>query len=143
MDEEKVKHFQTQKFDLDVVHNCTIFLTLMAPALPNPRVVPHISADHFAEHVAFIWHLFVCHVFDFFLNDICHVFNFLLLLLIFLLFFVHIANLLRGLHLLNVCLTLFYIYWQKNTGKQITMRENQNRLPGSQNNSHIMCDTYK
>ena len=90
MDEEKVKHFQTQKFDLDVVHNCTIFLTLMAPALPNPRVVPHISADHFAEHVAFIWHLFAMYL--------------TFLLLIFLLFFVHIAISMRGLHLLNVCL---------------------------------------
>ena len=41
----------------------------MAPALPNPRVVPHISADHFAEHVAFI-----CHVFNFFVVDIFAVF---------------------------------------------------------------------
>ena len=74
-----MKHFQTQEFDFDIIYFwINVCTTLMAPALPNPRVVPHISADHFAEHVAFIWHF---------------------LLLIFLLFFVHIGVSLRGLHL--------------------------------------------
>ena len=106
----------------------------------NPFVLP---SDFFKADgdPVYIYLTFICHVFAF-LKMIFAMYS-TFLLLIFLLFFVHIANLLRGLHLLNVCLTLFYIYWQKNTGKQITMRENQNRLPGSQNNSHIMCDTYK
>ena len=140
---KRLKHFRKQEFDLDIIYfRINVCTTLMAPALPNPRVVPHISADHFAEHVAFIWHLFVCHEFDFFLKWYLPCIQ-LFCCWYFCCFFVHIANFLRGCHLLNVCLTLFYIYWQKNTGKQITMRENQNRLPGSQNNSHIMCDTYK
>ena len=129
---KRMKHFQKEEFDLDGA----------GPAQPSGGP-PYIRWPF--RWACCIYLTFICLpcIWLFFKWHLPCIQLFVVVVDIFTVFFVHIANLLRGLHLLNVCLTLFYIYWQKNTGKQITMRENQNRLPGSQNNSHIMCDTYK
>ena len=97
-------------------------LTLMAPALPNPRVVPHISADHFAEHVAFIWHLFAMYL--------------TFLLLIFLLFFCPYRYFAEGVAFFRRLFTFLIFHIFARYKQSLKVSRNNPRL------SNIQCIVY-